>query len=200
MSTSGVVFGLGLGWLIAVPLLNMDNHLFSGLIMLGGAALLGFLFLTYVYLITILYGAVFGLLATVFIINAVSMIGMENPTLNLALLLILPITGAILAFTHFRIMLIAATASMGSTLIVDSLYVIGTAISKGVFFDSPESVIPMVQTLKEDPMISANLQIAFFVVFIVGVIFQFLKTPSEHHQNNLPTKNACEPRVFGPQR
>ncbi len=182
MATSGVLLGLGIGWLIAVPLLKLDNVLFTGLIMMGAATLLGFLFLTYVYLIVILYGAVFGLLAAVFILPLLEMIGIGSATISKAALLILPITGGILAFTHFKIMLIIATASMGSAQLGNSLYVIGFSILNGIITDSPEVIMPLVQAPKEDPAVSAGLRIAIFAVFVVGVIFQFIQSQQNNEQ------------------
>lgn len=189
MAVAGVALGLGVGWLIAVQLLKMDNMLFSGLIMLGAATLMGFLFLTYVYLVVILFGAVFGLLAALFVLQPLGMIGIGSATISKTLLLVLPITGAILAFTHFKIMLIVATASMGSTQFVHSMYLIGASIYKGVVFDSPEVIMPLVQASKEEQAVSAGLQIAFLTVFILGVIFQLLQ--SRKDQEN----TGCQPSV-----
>lgn len=191
MAVSGVVLGLGVGWLIAVPLLTMDNILFSGLIMLGAATLMGFLFLTYVYLVVILYGAVFGLLAALFILQPLDTIGIGSATISKTLMLVLPITGAILAFTHFKIMLIVATASMGSTQFVHSMYLIGVSIFKGVIFDSPEVIMPLVQASKEDQAVSAGLQIAFLAVFIIGVIFQLMQ--SRKDQDNAGCQQSVTP-------
>ena len=191
MAIAGVALGLGIGWLIAVQLLKMDNMLFSGLIMLGAATLMGFLFLTYVYLVVILFGAVFGLLAALFVLQPLGMIGIGSATISKTLLLVLPITGAILAFTHFKIMLIVATASMGSTQFVHSMYLIGVSIYKGVVFDSPEVIMPLVQASKEEQAVSAGLQIAFLAVFIIGVIFQLMQ--SRKDQENTGCQQSVAP-------
>ncbi len=175
MAASGVILGLGIGWIIAIHFMKIDNILLSGLIMLGAGTVMGFLFLTYVYLVVILYGAVFGLLAALFILPPLAMIGLESAALSKAMLLILPITGGIIACTHFNIMLIVATASMGSFQFVNSMYVIGVSVLKGIIFDSPEVIMPIVQASKESQAVSAGLQLAHLAVFVAGAIIQMIQ-------------------------
>ncbi|WFB34386.1 DUF4203 domain-containing protein [Kiritimatiellota bacterium B12222] len=186
MATSGVILGLTLGWLIAVPLLKLENDLLAGLIMLAAAIIMGFIFLSYVYLIVVLYGAIFGLLLTIFIVKPLSMIGIENLHLNTALLLILPIVGAVLAFTNFKVMLILATACMGSTQVVNAAYILGASLLKGILNDSPDVIMPLVLDAKETPPVLMGLQIGYVIIFILGVIFQRVNSKSGQHADHLP--------------
>ncbi|MDA3872907.1 MAG: hypothetical protein PF795_02980 [Kiritimatiellae bacterium] len=177
MTICGVVLGLGIGWLIAVQWLKVDNLVLSGLIMLGSATLLGFLFLTYVYLIVILFGAVFGLTAVFFILLFLKLMGIESDVMNKSLLFFLPALGGILAITHFKIMILLMTASMGGNQVVNSLFVIGVAVMNGSILDAPETVISHVQALKENTSVTAGLLLAYSVVFVSGIFVQLKQSP-----------------------